>query len=474
MDLEGTNLRKNPICALRWGRFIIDGRVMYCVKIFKTVRLTSLKLTRHKYEKILQALACFKTGVNFLIEKCIDNPLFLKVSRRGNSYYNYTSYPKIRKSFYFEWKAKFPGFHTHYCHSAARITKDILRSWNTWCFKKKRRLQNPEYRKNSMKLEKCMCYLDGNFLVLVIEPRSKLYIPFHQTRHYNRLKTNNHGEITLKLNADRTVDMFVPFIRDVEEREIKAILSIDTNERSVDLMLVDETGVQLKSLDTSQLSTTHFTYSLKRRNISQKFASASKYQPTKRRDLLDKYGKRERHKTANLMHAVTNEIAQLVEANAAIVVLEDLTNIRQSLARQKTLKPRHPKKSKKLRRRLNRWNFRQFQTYLEYKVKATGHPVAYVNPRYTSQKCVRCGKRTKCRGKVFTCKHCGFTMDRHIQATFNIAEVYLDTQNVARSDPAERSQMTRMERAFCKCKDTILQEASQGNEIMRQYPLLST
>ncbi|NVM54573.1 MAG: IS200/IS605 family element transposase accessory protein TnpB, partial [Candidatus Helarchaeota archaeon] len=216
--------------------------------------------------------------------------------------------------------------------------------------------------------------------------------------------------------------------------------------------MVNKTSAQVRSLDTSQLSTTHFTYSLKRRNIAEKIAQDPKYQPQKRKQLLDKYGKRERHKTANTMHAVTNEIAELVEANEALIVFEDLTNIRQSLARQKNLQPRHQKKSKKIRRRLNRWNFRQFQTFLEYKVKAMGHPVQYVNPRYTSQICLKCGRRSKCQGQTFTCKHCGFSIDRHVLATLNIGEVFLTTQNVARSDPAERSRMTMMERAVRNCK----------------------
>ncbi|MFX1295347.1 MAG: IS200/IS605 family accessory protein TnpB-related protein [Promethearchaeota archaeon] len=139
--------------------------------------------------------------------------------------------------------------------------------------------------------------------------------------------------------------------------------------------MVDEKSAQINSLDTSQLSTTHFTYSLKRRTIAQKIAQEAKYQPQKRKALLDKYSKRERQKTTNTIHTVTNEIAELVETNEAFVVLEDLTNIRQPLARQKNLKSRQRKKSKRMRRRLNRWNFRQFQTYVEYKVKATGHPV---------------------------------------------------------------------------------------------------
>ncbi|NVM56190.1 MAG: hypothetical protein HWN66_21010, partial [Candidatus Helarchaeota archaeon] len=71
-------------------------------------------------------------------------------------------------------------------------------------------------------------------------------------------------------------------------------------------------------------------------------------------------------------------------------------------------------------------------------------------------------------------KHCGFTIDRHILATLNIGAVFLKSQNVARSDPAERSRMPMMERAFRNCKDTIIREASQCDEIMGIYPLLST
>jgi putative transposase len=309
----------------------------------------------------------------------VENQLFQKTSKKGNTYYNYSSYPKIRKSFYHEWKAKFPSFHTHYCHSTARVTKEILKSWNSWCGKKHRRLPNPIYKKNTMRLEECLCYLDGNYVVLVIEPHSKLYIPFQPIAHFKKLRTQKHGEITLKLNSDRTVDIYLPFIQKVQPHEVKSLLFIDINERSADFLLVNETTAQIRSLDTSQLSTTHFTYSLKRRTIAQQIAQDTKYQPQKRKALLDKYGKRERHKTANLMHAVTNEIAELVEANEALVVLEDLTNIRQSAARQKNLKSRQQKKSKRMRRRLNRWNFRQFQTFLEYRVTAMGYPVKYVN-----------------------------------------------------------------------------------------------
>ncbi len=111
------------------------------MKTLKTASIQSLKLTKRKYEKIAHTITCFKNSVNFLIKKSIENPLFKKVSKKGNSYYDYSSYPKIRKSFYFEWKSLFPHLHTHYCHSSARITKDILKSWNSGVLRKRNDFQ---------------------------------------------------------------------------------------------------------------------------------------------------------------------------------------------------------------------------------------------------------------------------------------------------------------------------------------------
>ena len=134
-----------------------------------------------------------------------------------------SSFPKIRKSFYFEWKSLFPHLYTHYCHSSARITKDILKSWNSWCFKKRKRLPNPIYKRNSMKLEEYLCNLERNYIVLVVESRSKIYIPLKPNKQYTTLKTENHGEITLKLNPNRTLDIFIPFIREVKVKELNSL-----------------------------------------------------------------------------------------------------------------------------------------------------------------------------------------------------------------------------------------------------------
>ncbi len=451
------------------------------MKTLKTTRIRSLKLTKRKFEKINHVIACFKESVNFLIKNCVENPLFQKVSKKGNVYYDYSSYPKIRKNFYYEWKSLFPHLHTHYCHSSARITKDILKSWNSWCFKKRKRLPNPTYKRNSMKLEECLCYLDRNYIVLVIEPRSKLYIPFQPDKHFNLLKTDNHGEITLKLNPNKTVDIFIPFITEVKMKEWKSIMSIDINERSIDLITLFPAKAELTRIDTSHISTTHYTYSLKRKNIAKNIDNGGKYQPLTRKRLLNKYGRIERNKNKNDLHDIANQINELINENTSLVVMEDLTDIRQSNSRQKNLKKWQQKKSKNMRRRLNRWNFKQFQQYLDYKATSTGHLVEYENPRNTSKKCLKCGKLTPCKTQTFVCKHCGFSINRQIQAPVNIVEKYLNkrlkksnkNKNVASPVPAERQSMKTMFGELREFKERIVRDASQHDELYHSISILS-
>lgn len=161
--------------------------------------------------------------------------------------------------------------------------------------------------------------------------------------------------------------------------------------------------------------------------------------------------------------------------------MEDLTDIRQSNSRQKNLKKWQQRKSKNVRRRLNRWNFKQFQQYLEYKATSTGHLVEYENPRNISKKCLKCGKLTSCKPQTFVSKHCSFTINRQIQASLNIAEKYLNkglkksnkSKNVASPVPAERQLMKPMLGELREFKERIVRDASQYDEFYHSIPLLS-
>ena len=80
-----------------------------------------------------------------------------------------------------------------------------------------------------------------------------------------------------------------------------------------------------------------------------------------------------------------------------LIVLEDLTNIRERI-----------KAGQKVRARLHRWPFRELQQKIVDKACRAGIEVIFVDPRYTSQTCPHCnaiGTRQKHR---FVCKNCGY------------------------------------------------------------------
>ncbi|TXT65192.1 MAG: hypothetical protein BAJALOKI1v1_460027 [Promethearchaeota archaeon] len=155
--------------------------------------------------------------------------------------------------------------------------------------------------------------------------------------YVGKLKTEKYGEITLRLNDDRTVDIFIPFITEVELKEPTSLTSIDVNERRIDLITISATNVKVTRVDSSDISTTHYSYSLKRKTIAKNIDNGKKYQRTVRKKLLNKYGRIERNKNKNDIYAIANIICDIMNEEKSIVVMEDLTDIRDSSARQKNV-----------------------------------------------------------------------------------------------------------------------------------------
>ena len=120
-------------------------------------------------------------------------------------------------------------------------------------------------------------------------------------------------------------------------------------------------------------------------------------------------GKERRHVT-HVNHVVSKSIVEAaVKQQAKVIVLEDLTHIRDRV-----------KAGKRVRSRLHRWSFRELQQQIEYKAQKRGINVLYVDPRYTSQTCSACwqlGKRTKHR---FVCPHCGLRAHSDLNASRNL------------------------------------------------------
>jgi IS605 OrfB family transposase len=116
-------------------------------------------------------------------------------------------------------------------------------------------------------------------------------------------------------------------------------------------------------------------------------------------------------------HVLSKRIVQSVEPGSVIAV-ENLTDIR----------TRTKQRGRKQRRRHHSWSFAQLRGFLAYKAEAAGCLVVAVDPRKTSQRCIRCGfvhRRNRPARSVFRCSECGYQANADLVAARNVAWKYL-------------------------------------------------
>ena len=124
---------------------------------------------------------------------------------------------------------------------------------------------------------------------------------------------------------------------------------------------------------------------------------------------------RESNIIMNINHHISKEIVKIAKEDKSIIVLEELSGVREK-----------NKITKNFRYSLNSWSFGQMEYFIGYKAHLQGVPVAFINPEYTSQECSRCGGVGKRIGKYFRCD-CGHHDHADVNAGFNIAHrFYID------------------------------------------------
>ncbi len=120
-------------------------------------------------------------------------------------------------------------------------------------------------------------------------------------------------------------------------------------------------------------------------------------------------------------HVISKEIMETAAAlGCDTIAMEDLTNIRKRI-----------KAGKRLRFRLHGRPWAQLQAFIEYKARAKGINVMYVNPAYTSKNvwdCGAIGSRSKHR---FTCKFCGIQRHADLNASHNIRRIAMSADVAA-------------------------------------------
>jgi len=112
----------------------------------------------------------------------------------------------------------------------------------------------------------------------------------------------------------------------------------------------------------------------------------------------------------NISHQIINEA---IDHNAEVIAFERLTNIRERAQQWR----------KEKRAKINLWAFSRLQQYVRYKALEFGINTVFVEAKYTSQRCSKCGhiEASNRDGLNFVCKHCSYSLNADYNASKNIA-----------------------------------------------------
>lgn len=135
---------------------------------------------------------------------------------------------------------------------------------------------------------------------------------------------------------------------------------------------------------------------------------------------LRKIREKENRFRRDVNHVVSKGIVSSLQEGSTIV-LEDLTNIREGSKRFR----------KEQRYWINGWSFFQLECFLKYKAMGKGCSVEYVDARYTSQKCSKCGhieRGNRTKQSLFKCRSCGYELNADLNAARNISKNYQDAK----------------------------------------------
>ncbi len=315
-----------------------------------------------------------------------------------------TSRNALVKLAYKDFRKEHPNIYSQHLVSsfevACSVLKNLRRRWGKGPVHR-----IPYIRRLMMKAENQAYKLDREEGVIDLPIRAGCHVKLRLVlSDYHRIYLNDRtlslGSLTLLPNR-----VIIVFRKSPPKSYIpETVLSLDTNERSLDGVFLSEDEclpVQAAYPDVPIIQARHHD---RRRSLQKRKAHDRR---TSRR-LCRREGKREHHRIEYRMHQVANAVLGLAEEHRSTIVLEDLSGM---TAR---------KRGKSLNRRLNSWPRKMLHDFIEYKAAWIGVPVIKVDTYNSSRRCPICGRLNHSRmGVDFECE-CGWRADRHVNAGINL------------------------------------------------------
>jgi putative transposase len=147
----------------------------------------------------------------------------------------------------------------------------------------------------------------------------------------------------------------------------------------------------------------------------------------------------------DMEHKISRAIVEVaVERQAGTIVIGDVRDIADGID-----------KGREHNQRMSQWNHGKVRAYVAYKAEAEGLTVVLQDEHHTSQTCPQCGHRHKPRGRVYTCRACGFSGHRDVVGQINILSAYLHgTPGQLPGPPVVKHRIPHNLRVMRRCRDT--------------------
>jgi len=300
---------------------------------------------------------------------------------------------------------------THHINPACRTAIAILKSYKK---NNNGELKVIEAKRLAMRIDSELTKIQDNRLRITLKPHEYQYIPIiTKNKKYNEYSKCKISEVLLTDNR-----VCITFIVNTGEKPVidNDIIGFDLNFKSVDYTIIKNSEIiNVDSIDTSDIAKTQRDYARKRSKIQKHIKN-----PARRNRKLKEAKHRQRNIIKDKLHKLTTEIVN--NNDDKTFVLEDLTNIKKEGMKKRknsNKSKKNPNKSKRFRTDINRWPYRLFQQYVDYK---SPNETLYIDPDGTSSECPVCGGKLEHPvWKESKCNYCDLTYDRNRLSSLSIS-----------------------------------------------------
>ena len=245
--------------------------------------------------------------------------------------------------------------------------------------------------------------------VSLLTLNGRILVPMSTCEYHSRIFNNSlriRGQVDLGYIGGKFYLFLVAEYADEPQENCKDVLGIDLGIAKI------ATTSDGKFYSGTKIKSVRRRYFRLRQRLQAKGTKSAKR-------LLKKRRRKESRFATDVNHCISKRLVEVAKGTQRAIVLEDLKGIRERAKKgtRKTV-------NKTMRQALSLWAFYQLRQFIEYKARAAGVLVIYIDPRNTSRTCSKCGhvdKKSRRDQEHFVCTACGYALNANINAALNIA-----------------------------------------------------